>query len=61
MFAVGVEQFQSGLNRVEVTVSHDVCGRASLRLEFHIPNPPEGRQHSLYTTRQTTSLSQYVG
>jgi hypothetical protein len=40
-FAVGAEHFQSGLNGVQVTVSHDVCGRASLRLEFHIPNPPE--------------------
>ena len=40
---MGMEHFQSGLNNVEITVSHDVCGRASLNLEFHIPDPPEGK------------------
>ena len=40
-FSVEVEHFQSGLNGVEITVSHDVCGRASLHLQFHVPDPPE--------------------
>ena len=41
-FRIGVELFQSGLNQIEIIVSHDVCGRASLNLRFHLPEPVGG-------------------
>ena len=54
---MGVEHFQSGLNNVEITVSHDVCGRAGLNLEFHIPDPPEGKlKKNLYTISKLNIL-----
>ena len=42
-FGIGTEYFHNGLNQVEIVVSHVVCGRASLNLQFHLREPTGGK------------------
>lgn len=46
-FVIGPEHFQTGQNKIVVTINHNVCGQGKVTLPLIIPEPPSGMSMKL--------------